>query len=204
MQSRQRHLARRIGRLLGWVVGSVLLLLGIAFAYAQTPIAKDQISRAIAEGLSDPPNRTEISGLGGLLPFDVRVGRISLADDKGEWLRVEGAALELAPADLVAGRLRAKSLGADRITLERLPETADTSDDTGPGFAVPAPPAFPESLPPVTIDRLYVNSLELGPAVAGEKARFRLEGALRGDAEGRRADARLALQRTDREGTEAS
>ena len=200
MQSGQHRLLRRIGRLLLWSLGGLLLLLGVAFAYAQTPIAKDQLARALADSLSEPPNRTQISGLRGFLPFEVRVGRISLADEEGEWLRVEEAALELAPGDLMAGRLRATRLGAERVALSRLPDPDEAPSSTG----LPSLPAFPERLPPVTIDRLYVTTIELGPAVLGEEARFDLRGSLRTDAGGSALEAELALRRTDREGTEAA
>ncbi len=177
----------------------MLLLLGIAFAYAQTPIAKAQISRALSDSLSEPPNRTEISDLRGLLPFEVRIGRVSLADEEGEWLRVEEAELELAPTDLLAGRLRATRVGARRVTLERLPDTGDEPAPT----AASSLPTLPEGMPPLIMDRLYVEAIELGPAILGEAARFRLEGSLRTDGDGRQFDAALELRRTDREGTEA-
>jgi len=201
LQSGQRHVVSRLGRLFAWGVGAVVLLLGVAFAYAQTPIAKEQISRVLSEQLSEPPNRTEISGLQGLLPFDVRIGRISVADEEGEWLRVDEARLELDPADLVAGRLRARQLGAERVELERLPETG-AAPSTGP--AIPALPALPDQFPPVSVDRVYVNEIQLGAPVLGEAARFRLDGSLLTAAEGRELTADLALQRIDRDTTSAS
>ncbi len=198
MKSGQRHLLPRLGRLLAWSLGGLVVLLGIVFAYAQTPLAKDQISRVLSERLSDPPARTEISGLGGLLPFDVRIGRISLADERGEWLRVEEARVELAPADLVAGRLRARRLGAERVTVERLPQTPEETS----GFALPSLPELPEKLPPVVIERLYVEEIDLGAAILGREANFRLEGSLDTDADGKRLEAGLALHARDREDTE--
>ncbi len=191
---------RQVGIVLLWLVGGLVLLAVVLFIYAQTPLAKEQISRALSERLSEPPNRTEIQGLAGLLPFDVEVGSVTLEDDGGEWLQAEKIRIRLSPAELLQGRLHARELGAERIRIERRP--AGTGKQEEAADRVPAATGLPRlslptSLPPLSVDRFYVNRIETAPPVLGTSARFRLEGSLTTETENRMR-AQLSLERTDR------
>ncbi|HET6467003.1 MAG TPA: translocation/assembly module TamB domain-containing protein [Geminicoccaceae bacterium] len=181
------------------LVGGVALLFGAAFAYAQTETARGQISGLIENTLSTEQQTAEVQGLGGLLPFDVRLGRFRLSDDQGVWLEVDDVRVDLSARDLLAGRLVLRELGAERIALERLPATVPALPEAEPDReqAPFEPPRLPDRFRAFAVERLYVNRIELGQAVAGEAAVFTLDGTARTDDQGQRLDARIDLVRTD-------
>ncbi|MFO1067433.1 MAG: translocation/assembly module TamB domain-containing protein [Geminicoccaceae bacterium] len=185
---------RRVLTGIAIVVGALCALFGAAFAVAQTQTAKDRIGSVLQQQLSEPGREATVEGLGGLIPFDIRLGRLALSDDRGTWLEVDDARVDLAPADLLAGRIVVREAGARRVRIDRAPE----------GGPTPAPerepsgiPSLPESLPVFRVDRLYVDSLELGRELAGQDAVFRLDGDAGSGATGRNLTARLDLDRTD-------
>ena len=66
-----------------------------------------------------------------------------------------------------------------------------------PPFSLPKLPELPDSLPHVAIDRLFVDALGARPTGAGRGGRFALDGNATTGMDGRRAQAELALHRTD-------
>lgn len=187
---------RRVLIVLLCLLGGVVLLLGGAFAYAQTSLGRAQLGGVIERNLTQPGRTAEVEGVGGLIPFDIRLGRLRLADDAGTWLEVDGARVDLSPTDLLTGRIVVRSAGAERVRVERLPEAvpAEESAERPASFALPR---LPDTLPVIVAERLYVDALELGPAVAGQEARFRLDGGIRTSPGGEALDASLDLVRTD-------
>lgn len=190
---------RRLFLLLGGVLATVLLLVIGAFAYAQTSLGKQQIADVVAGQLSAPGQQAEVKALGGFLPFDIHLGELRLRDDEGVWLAADNVRVELAPAALLKGEITVKQVGAERIALERLPppgpeEPEPASEEP---FSLPKLPELPESLAVVAIERLFVDTLGLGAPVLGEAATFTLNGSATTGPEGRQAEARLSLRRTD-------
>lgn len=195
---------RKILMVLLVVVAGVLLLFGAAFAYAQTGIAKQQIGGAVERALSEPGRTAEVQGIQGLIPFNVRIGRFSLSDDRGTWLEVDRAKVDLSPADLLAGKINIGAVGAERIRIERMPPPGPEAPPEPPSNEPFTLPSLPESLPAVTVDRIFVDSLELGQELAGQEARFAVEGRATTGADGRRVDAALDLKRLDQDTASAS
>lgn len=181
------------------LLGGCAGLLAVAFGLAQTPPAKDLIAGYLAGALGGGADgrRAEVERLEGLLPFDVRLGRLALADAQGVWLEAEDARLRLSPGALLRGEIRLDELGARRVALERLPPAAEEPEPDEP-FRLPELPDLPESLPAVVrVDRLHVDRIEVGPAVLGEAAVFALDGRAAVADDRRGADARLTLRRID-------
>ena len=143
------------------VVGALVALLAVAFAAAQTPPAKDKIADVVAGKLGGPQRQAEVQGLGGLLPFDIRVGRFALRDDKGVWLEVDKARVKLSPADLLKGDIHVEDAGAERVAVDHLPPPGPPAPPSGEPFKLPQLPQLPESLPKVQVDRLHLDSVEL-------------------------------------------
>lgn len=187
---------RRLAIGIASLVGAVLLLFAAAFGYAQTRLAKDQIGELIASQLSSPTQKAEVEQLAGLLPFDVRIGRFALTDKAGTWLEVEDARVKVAPTALLSGRVHVQEAGARRVAVERLPpgEPAAAKAET---VGLPQPPALPTALPVVAIDRLYVDTLELGAPVLGRAATFAIAGRVATNDAGTAVEAALELRRTD-------
>jgi len=186
----------RVGiAVLAVIVVAVGLLAG-AFAVAQTSPAKDQISGYVADTLTTPQQQAEVEQLGGLLPFDVRIGRFALRDEQGAWLEVNDARVKLSPAALLRGQVHVEDAGARRVAINHLPPPAPETPSTEP-FRLPEPPQLPDSLPVVQLDRLHLDSIEVAQPVLGQAATFSLEGTGgTGDA-GKAPQAKLTLRRTD-------
>ncbi|HET6518654.1 MAG TPA: translocation/assembly module TamB domain-containing protein [Geminicoccaceae bacterium] len=174
-----------------------LLVLGAVFALAQTEFGRRQIAAVIERQLSGPEARAEVRGLEGLVPVDVRLERLALADPEGVWLEVRDARLAWSPGALLRGRLHVDELSAARVDVHRLPaDTApapDEPDDDEP-FRLPE---LPETLPPVAVDRLAIERIGLGEPVLGQAAAFTLEGRVAAAADGSSALASLDLRRVD-------
>lgn len=190
---------RRVGIGVLAVVVVAAGLLAAAFAVAQTTPAKDQISGYVADTLTTPQQQAEVEQLGGLLPFDVRIGRLALRDDRGAWLEVNDARVKLSPTALLRGEVHVEDAGARRVAINHLPPPAPEQPEppsTEP-FRLPELPHLPESLPLVRLDRLHLDTIELAEPVLGQPATFTLEGTGgTGDA-GKVPQARLSLRRTD-------
>ena len=186
-------MVRRLGLALGGALGFVLLLIGAAFAFAQTGPGQRAISAALERALAGPETRVEVVGLEGLVPFDLRLTRLTIADPEGVWLELAGLHLSWSPTALLRGRLEVSALGADRIKLSRLPPTSPATSDEP--FRLPELPTW---LPPVALDRLALPQIELGPEVLGEAASFSLAGRLTGSDDGRTVVLALDAERVDR------
>ncbi|MBS7792700.1 hypothetical protein KTR66_22105, partial [Roseococcus sp. SDR] len=133
-----------------------------------------------------------VEGIAGRLPARLAVERLSLSDEQGAWLEVEGAELRLAWRELLSWRLRLEAVTAQRIALHRLPPAAPSE---------PAPLAVPQlpHLPlPIRIERLDLTRLELGEPLLGQEAALSLRGDLA--LEAARLTAALALERLDAPG----
>ncbi len=185
--------------LLGLLAVTVLLF-GAALGLAQTRLAKAQIAGLVENSLTTEGRTAEVQELGGFLPFDVRLGRLSLADDRGTWLEVENARVKVSPTRLLVGEVQVEEAGATRVAVHRapdLPERPEPEPVEAAPFSLPRAPALPEGLPRVVVDRLFVDRIELGEALIGEAAVFNLEGNATTGPEGRRAEARVDLVRVD-------
>jgi translocation and assembly module TamB len=188
---------RRILWTIAGLLAVLVLGLGGLLAYAQTRSGKDHIARFLERQLATPERRIELAGLDGFLPFDLRLAELRLSDADGVWLEVDDARLELAPAALLGGAVLIREAGAGRVALHRLPAAAPAPPAEEP-FSLPELPELPRSLPRVTLQRLFVDRIELGQPILGEPAAFTLQGDAGTGAEGGRIEASLSLRRTDR------
>jgi translocation and assembly module TamB len=188
---------RRTLIIAAWALASICLLCAGAFALAQTRFGQRLIAQQISRALSDAETSVKLTGLRGLLPFDLRLEQLSLADAQGVWLAVDDLRMSASPRALLRGRLEIDELSAGRVTLHRLP----AEDDAGDGGLVPE---LPSSLPPVNIRSLAVDQLAVGAAVLGEDAVFGLSGRVRTGEAGRVVIATLDLHRQDEDTARAS
>ncbi len=139
----------------------------MTFLWVGAAIAQDEDrSRLIImiEGaLSDGDARTiRIDGFRGALNSTASLDRLTIADEAGIWLTIEGAELTWTRSALLRGALIVDRLAADLILLERLPIG---------GTSGPAPEATPFQLPdlPVSIElgALEIDRIELGASIIG-------------------------------------
>lgn len=162
---------------------ALLLMLIIAFGLVQTKSGKAWLARELGDNLSSPGGQVTIADLAGLIPFDIRIGKIHIADAQGPRVVIDDAAVEIAPAELLVGRLSLR-LSAHEIRVERLSE----SGNTDLGFWMHPPLS-------VTVTKLQVDELRLGPTVFGEPLDAALTAS--GGAAGGRIAADIDFHRID-------
>ena len=114
--------ARRIATM---VFGGVVAVLGLLFAFLQTPPGQ----RALAGLASD--ETLHVSGLSGFFPTDLQAARIELLDEQGPWLTVENARLRWSFASLFEGRVRVEMLSAALVDVVRAPLPQKTRQAEG-------------------------------------------------------------------------
>ena len=172
---------------------ALLFILGTAPAVlAQDSAEEDKgfLTTYLQDNLSGAGRDVQINGFAGALSAQASIQDMTIADDQGVWLRLEGVKLDWDRSALFGGRVDVTELTAQRITLSRLPE-AQPSEIT--------PEAQPFSLPdlPVSIEigSLRAEELVLGASILGQPVGLSASGQLQLDGgEGR---ANLRATRTD-------
>jgi translocation and assembly module TamB len=174
-------------RWLGIAIAVPIALVLAIFGLLQTRAGQDRLAGVIAHAVSRPGFSVAIDGLGGIVPFRMTVARIEIRDGKAVWLTVRGVGLDLAAADLLAGRLHLRSLKLAEIDMAR--SSSGSSAPLSDYLRVPHLPVA------VVLDRLSITRLALAPAVLGES----VAATIAGSARVRRGTARVAvdLHRTD-------
>src|ERR671919_2832166 len=145
-------MARRVGLALLVALALVLLLIAGVVGVAQTGFGKRMIADRLSALLSTPEMAIEITGLQGMVPIDMRLGRVTAADPVGVWLEVDDLRLAWSPSALLGGRIWIDEVSAARIRLDRLPPSGPEPEPAEP-FRLPE---LLEWLPPATVQKLAV------------------------------------------------
>ena len=152
---------------------------------------RSRLVRLIEDSLSDGARRVRIEGFYGALSSTAALDRLTIADDDGVWLTIEGAELVWTRSALLRGALEVDRLTARRIVLDRLPPSG--------GDGAPTPEATPFQLPDlpvsVALGALSVERLDLGAAILGFPATLSASGSA--SLAGGDGAARLMLDRLD-------
>ncbi|BBK39569.1 translocation/assembly module TamB [Allostella sp. ATCC 35155] len=170
----------------------LLVLVAGLFGAAQTRIGRDWIADMIADAASAPGSRVAIAGIEGLVPFAMTVRELSVADDAGTWLTVENLEIDWLATEILSRRLRLGLMEAERVRLERLPALPA---EEAPAQQPAGPPTLPQLPLTLSLDRIAIERLEIGAAVAGEPIAL----AIHGDAalEPNRAAITMTVRRLD-------
>jgi len=145
----------------------VVSVLGV-FGAANTGWGRAQIATLIEDATAGGPVAVRIGAIEGRLPDRIVLRDVSAGDGDGEFARIGELVLDWRLLDLAFGRVAITAVEISNASLDRPPVLPD-----GPTEAEPAP-AEPLSLqfsPPgiaVSLDRLSIDALTLGAAVAGE------------------------------------
>ncbi|WP_407492081.1 translocation/assembly module TamB domain-containing protein [Pseudooceanicola sp. MF1-13] len=174
---------------------TLLLLITLAtfpsLASAQEDDGEGFLTRLIQDSLSDAGRSVNIEGFRGALSSQATLERMTISDEDGIWLELNGAVLSWNRSALLRGRLEVQELSAESLSINRLPESEDTGAEAS-GFAIPDLPVS------VNIGEVSIGSLNLGEPVLGEPAQFTFAGNALLD--GNRLATQLRLERVDREG----
>jgi translocation and assembly module TamB len=165
---------RRAGRLALYALSGAFLLVLSLFTAIQTPPGRTALCRLLERAVAASPGLSaRIDGLGGLLPFSIRLERLALMDHAGPWLVVSDVRLDWSLAALVTGRVEIGELSAGIVRLLRPPDMPPDEEPT----AMAWPPAVPR-LPPVFLDRLAVDRLILDAPVTGVRTETAVSGRM--------------------------
>ena len=161
----------------------VVVLLASAAALAQDPGPQDDggdngfLINFIQNQISAPGRRIRLNSVTGALSSQARIGEITVADDEGVWLRLQGVEIDWSRLALLRGRVSINRLAATEIDVLRRPVAPE------PSLAdrLPKVEAEPFSLPelPVSVQvaDLSLPRVDLGAPVLGQAAAFSVTGA---------------------------
>jgi translocation and assembly module TamB len=179
---------RAAARWLAIAIAVPLALVLAAFGLLQTRIGQDWLAAALARAASSPGFSLTIEGLRGTVPLRMTAARIEVADDQGTWLNLRNVAIDLAPAELLSGKVHVRSLDVADVDMRRS-SSPRSSEPLSQSLRVPHLPVA------VVLDRLTITRLTLMPAVLGEKVVATIKGSAAVESGTARAD--LDLHRTD-------
>lgn len=163
------HLLRHLTALL-----FCLLPLGVLAQEELTPQEQQDtgyISSFIANNLSGVSRNVVISGFAGALSSRATIRVLTVADDTGVWLRMEGLTLDWNRSALLGGAIDITELSADQITIFRAP--VSTAVATSPEAVPFALPDLPVS---VNIETLKAAQITLGAPLLGEEVNLAVTG----------------------------
>ncbi|MCZ8334260.1 MAG: translocation/assembly module TamB domain-containing protein [Rhodobacteraceae bacterium] len=162
----------------------------LPFGAAAQDDDRDFLTAFLEDNLSGAGRQVTITGFTGALSSQATIERLTIADDDGVWLTLDGVVLDWSRSALLRGEVNVAELSAREIVLERVPEgeAAAPSPEAGT-FALPELPVS------ISIGRLAADRIVLGEAVLGEGIEGRLEAsATLAGGEGR---TELLLERVD-------
>lgn len=148
---------RRALKISAWILGSLLLLVvivvGALLIVGNTQSGRALVVRVVAS-LTD--GHVQLSGIHGSFPAALDLDRLQLSDDRGAWLNAEHISLRWSPMGLLARHIQVNSLHVGLLDMERTPVS---KPDNKPSSEF----TFPHS----DITQLSVDTLQLGPELAG-------------------------------------
>jgi len=156
---------RRAWRISAWTLGSVLTVLvalvAAVLVAGNTAGGRALIERSIAR-FSE--GHVRLSGLAGSFPAAIDLDQLQLSDERGVWLSAARVSLRWSPLALLARHVDLERLHISRLDIERRPVSQASVQSKA-------------SLPRIDISQLSIETLELGPQLAGVRATLSVQGS---------------------------
>jgi translocation and assembly module TamB len=155
--------------------GLILAVCLIAGAASAQEDDRDYLTAFLEDTLSDAGRTVTVTGFAGALSSQATIQQLTIADDQGIWITLNGVALDWSRSALLSGEVEVSELSADEIIVDRQP-VAVQSDAPSPeasGFSLPELPVS------INIDRVAADRIELGPEVLGQAVTGTLAASLR-------------------------
>ncbi|MGA1845036.1 MAG: hypothetical protein ACMUIS_10790, partial [bacterium] len=194
-----RH--RRITKAVAWIAAAAVILVLLAvilFGLLQTGFVRRKLASLVSSMLSARTGlRWDIGEIEGLIPFDIHLQQLAIADGKGEWLKAEAATLRWSFAALLQGRIHVNECSAVLLRLHRIPERPEQKKQKK-GRAVPWPPR----VPPLIVEKVAIGRCEMGESVLGRTVAFMLEGGMVVSDQDKAIDTSLRIELLDDPRTE--
>lgn len=179
----------------------LLALLASAAALAQDPGPQEDgsdngfLMNFIQNQISAPGRQIRLNGVSGALSSQARIAEVTIADDQGVWLRLQGVEIDWSRLQLLRGRLSINRLASETIQVVRKPVAPEpTLADRLPSVEA-QPFSLPELPVSVQIAEIALPRVELGEPVVGQAAVFGATGAA--DLASGVLDANLDVNRID-------
>src|SRR5215469_4824996 len=157
---------RRAWRIGAWTLGSVLAVL-VALVAAVLIAGNTAAGRALIEHsiarFSD--GKVRLSGLTGSFPAAIDLDQLQLSDEHGVWLSAERVSLRWSPLALLVRHVNIERLHVARLDIGRQPVSQASAKKST------------TRLPHTDISQLTIDTLELGPQLAGLPATLSVAGS---------------------------
>jgi len=191
-----RRFAFRLALALLALPATALLALAGALLLLDAGIGRDSATAALNRLLADS---VRVEGLDFALSGRLGLARVELLDPAGAYAAASGVQVDWRPAALLAGRLEVAEVRAATLEATRPPAVPPVAAARpAPSAELPALPRLPVS---VTVERLSLPEIRLGPALlGGTAALLAAEGRLALPARGGTLDVDLSVQRRDAPG----
>jgi len=156
----------------------LLLAASLATLPLGTPVVaqeddKGYLATLLEENLSGAGRKVTVDGFAGALSSRAVIRQLTIADDQGVWLTLNGVSLDWSRSALLLGEVSVNELTADEIIVARKPQGEDdTPAPEAGGFSLPELPVS------VTIGKLAAGRIVLGPDILGEPVAATLDASL--------------------------
>lgn len=168
------------------VLLTACLLAGPALAQEDD---RDFLTAFLEDSLSDAGRQVVVTGFAGALSSRATIEQLTIADDQGVWITLNGVVLDWSRSALLSGELNVSELTAQEIIVTRVPDTGDGAPSPeASGFSLPDLPVS------ISVDRVAAERIELAEAVLGQPVTGTLESSVQ--LSGGEGQARLDLLRT--------
>lgn len=137
-------------------------------AVANSDWGRARIIALVEDSTAGGPVALRIGALGGTLPGRIELRDVVAADRDGDFARAETLVLDWSVLDLLAARVSVTEISLSNARLDRLPVLPETPEEPEPRDPEPLSLSFESPGIEIAVDRLSVDALTLGAAVAGE------------------------------------
>ncbi|MCY6380404.1 translocation/assembly module TamB domain-containing protein [Hoeflea prorocentri] len=162
---------KSVKRILTVLAGVIVVLFLCVLALLGTGPGLSMTASMIGSVASGQGRAVALTDLSGVLGGTPKIGKLTIADEKGDWLIADGIEADIALGRLLTGTVDISRLSVTELAVSRQPVAGnqDAASDTGP-----------PSLPAVTIvaDNIFIRSINLAEPFLGEAARLQLTGNL--------------------------
>ncbi len=134
---------------------------------------RDYLTAFLEDTLSDAGRQVTVTGFAGALSSKATIEQLTIADDQGIWLTLNGVVLDWSRSALFSGELNVSELSAQEIIVARLPNTDDgVPEAEASGFSLPELPVS------ISVDRVAAERIVLAPEVLGQPVTGTLEASM--------------------------
>ncbi len=154
----------------------VLVLVGCltgGAAWGQTD-DRDYLTAFLEDTLSGLGRTVTVTGFTGALSSQAAIEQLTIADDQGVWITLNGVVLDWSRSALLSGEVQVDELSAKEIIVARVPQSGakTTPSPEAQGFSLPDLPVS------INIGRLAAEHIEMAPEILGQEVNGTLEASL--------------------------